>query len=64
MLNPKKSVILAFFRKCGHVRGVGDIQNILAPNFDIFKRIFSGKVKFEANSESKMIPGACSPENF
>ena len=30
------------------------IQNFLAPTFDFFKRIFSGKVKFEANRETKM----------
>ena len=33
----------------------GYIQNFLAQNFDIFKRIFSGKVQFEATRETNMI---------
>ena len=40
------------FRKCVHVRGV--YLELLAPIFNT-KRIFSGKVKFEANKETKMI---------
>ena len=33
------------------------MQNILVSTLDIFKRLFSGKVKFEKNWETKMILG-------
>ena len=49
---PAKERKQALFRKCVHVRGVR-IQNFSAPNVDIFKGIFSGKVKFEAIRETK-----------
>ena len=55
MLNSKKSITKPFLENVS-VWGKY-IQNFLAPNFDIFKRIFSDKVKFEANRKTKMILG-------
>ena len=52
MLNPKKSVNKPFLENV-----LVYIQNFLAAKFDIFKRIFSSKVEFEANKETKMILG-------
>ena len=67
-VKPEEERKQALLRKCAHVRGLGEyVQNFLAPTFDIFLRIFSGKVKFGANKEAKMIlegHRACSPEKF
>ena len=52
MLNSKKSVNKPFLENLSMRGGPGEyVQNFLAPTFDFFKRIFSGKVKFEANGK-------------
>ena len=41
------------------MRGVLVYSELFSTKFDIFKRIFSGKVEFEAYRETKMILGGC-----
>ena len=67
MLNPKKSVNKLFLKTVSIiVKGV--YSELSSTKFlTFFKRIFSGKVKFETNKKTKMIlggPGACSPRKF
>ena len=66
MLNPKKSVNKPFLENLSMCRK--HIQNFLAQNFDFFKRIFSGNIKFEANKETIIIlvgsEGACFSGKF